>query len=187
MEPNPSTTVTCLPLLSAAECDAALDRLAAAAWAEGRVAVPGGPAARAELRRCELATVDDAALVARVRARVAEVNRDLFQFALTGAAAADPPQAMRYPVGGHFDWHIDCATLATATRKLSFTVQLTDPAAYDGGDLELALYPEPTYRAALRQRGHLAIFPSFHLHRVAPVTRGTRVALVGWLHGPRFT
>jgi PKHD-type hydroxylase len=195
MEPNPATAVTCLPFLPPDECEAALARLDAATWKEGRVALPGGVAEHAELRRCQLADAAADPLVTRLQTWLLGLNRALFEFELTGHdLTADPPAAMRYAPGDHFDWHIDNATLATSTRKLSYTLQLTDPADYDGGDLELALYArglggvvgDDAYRDQIRQRGHVTIFPAFHLHRVTPVTRGARVALVGWLHGPRF-
>jgi len=38
----------------------------------------------------------------------------------------------------------------------------------------------------LRERGTLILFPAFRTHRVSPVTRGLRVAVVGWIHGPSF-
>ena len=78
-------------------------------------------------------------------------------------------------------------------RKLSFTVQLSAPEDYVGGTLELAMYSQAyggsqfsSYVDQTRQRGALIAFPSFHLHRVTEVARGTRYALVGWLHGPPF-
>ncbi len=37
-----------------------------------------------------------------------------------------------------------------------------------------------------RRRGAFIAFPSFLLHRVTPVTRGTRWSLVAWILGPRW-
>ena len=53
-------------------------------------------------------------------------------------------------------------------RKLTVVVQLSDPADYDGGELEV--WPDSTVRTAPRDRGTAVIFPSFALHRVTPVT-----------------
>jgi len=193
MRSNASTAVVCLPLLGAAECDALLERLAGADWQEARVATPaGGATAVPELRRAAVVEVGDDPCLGRAVAFAEQVNRGLYEFDLRGLAGTDPPLAMRYREGDHFDWHIDNGTEAVGTRKLSFTVQLSDPDAYDGGDLELAMYAG-AYGGAfaeqarqLRRRGAITLFPAFHLHRVSPVTRGERVALVGWLHGPRF-
>jgi PKHD-type hydroxylase len=80
-------------------------------------------------------------------------------------------------------WHTDFAGIRPL-RKLSISIQLSAPEDYEGGDLEL-LYghqPEPMARA----RGAFIVFPSFMLHRVTPVTRGTRWSLVAWILGTRW-
>jgi len=92
-------------------------------------------------------------------------------------------QFLEYAEGGHFDWHVDAGVPGAAPRKLSFTLQLSDPASYDGGDLEVwgadrAVVP--------RARGTLICFPSFVLHRVTPVTTGMRRAIVAWVTGEPF-
>ena len=196
MRSNPATAIVCLPLLDAAACDTLAGRLAAAAaWREGHVALPAQAAAVAHvIRSCAVADVVDDPALARALAFVTQVNHGLYGFDLTSVVATDPALAMRYRPGDHFDWHIDNGIEAVATRKLSFTVQLSDPSDYDGGDLEFAMYTAAGYAAAsaatqaqaARQRGAIVIFPAFHLHRVSPVTRGERIALVGWVHGPRF-
>ena len=84
---------------------------------------------------------------------------------------------------GFYDWHTDFAGI-TPRRKLSISVQLSRPEDYDGGDLEL-LFTSSPYKAA-RERGKFIVFPSFCLHRVTPVTRGTRWSLVAWVLGTRW-
>ena len=69
-------------------------------------------------------------------------------------------------------------------RKLSFSLLLTDPNEYDGGDLVLHYQHDPSY--APKERGTIVFFPSTLLHEVTPVTRGVRYSLVGWVHGPAF-
>ncbi len=85
---------------------------------------------------------------------------------------------------GHYDWHTDVGVDGEPTRKLSITFQMSDPADYDGGNLEINAYgvadPCP------RERGKLILFPSYEIHRVTAVTRGTRSALVAWVVGPPF-
>jgi PKHD-type hydroxylase len=39
---------------------------------------------------------------------------------------------------------------------------------------------------AHRARGTLVAFPSYLLHRVTPITSGTRKSLVAWVSGPVF-
>jgi PKHD-type hydroxylase len=88
-----------------------------------------------------------------------------------------------YPERGHFDWHIDCGEGPTSTRKISLSVQLSDPSEYEGGGLEFAAHGE--LRGA-RRLGTAVTFPAFLHHRVAPVNHGMRRSLVAWAHGPVF-
>ena len=37
-----------------------------------------------------------------------------------------------------------------------------------------------------KQRGLIAVFPSYVLHQVTPVTQGSRQSLVAWISGPAF-
>jgi len=83
-----------------------------------------------------------------------------------------------------YDWHTDVSAHAPR-RKLSISVQLSRPEDYEGGDLELLFRPEP--HALERARGTIIAYPSFAVHRVAPVTRGTRWSLVAWIEGPRWS
>ena len=71
-----------------------------------------------------------------------------------------------------------------AVRKLSFTMQLSDPADYDGG--ELVIKHGSTPDIARKNRGAITVFPSYVMHEVTPVTRGTRKSIVGWVTGPRW-
>ena len=70
-----------------------------------------------------------------------------------------------------------------SARKLSLSVQLSDGADYDGGDLR---FPGPTDEPAPRERGALIALPSFVTHRVEPVTRAERLSLVSWISGRPF-
>jgi len=89
------------------------------------------------------------------------------------------------PLGDHYDWHVDIgATGTTRSRKMAIVVQLSDPADYMGGLLEVNLDGSPV--AAPMERGTAIAFPAFAPHRVTPVTVGERYSLVGWMHGPAF-
>jgi len=88
--------------------------------------------------------------------------------------------------GGHYDWHIDVNWNGDEPldRKLSVTVQLSDPSEYEGGGFEFAECETPD--ASSRQKGTVLVFPSYLQHRVLPITRGTRKSLVAWFEGPRW-
>ncbi|HUL97055.1 MAG TPA: 2OG-Fe(II) oxygenase [Usitatibacter sp.] len=116
----------------------------------------------------------------RIAVLVSRLNRwyryDLFGF-------VEPLHFIRYEAGGKFDWHLDCGGERTCTRKLSVTVQLTAPQEYEGGALEFCPQGE-LHRS--RHHGAATVFPSMLAHRVTPVSRGVRHAIVAWIHGPSF-
>lgn len=85
---------------------------------------------------------------------------------------------------GHYDWHIDINMPTETPRKLSFVLQLTDPAEYEGGELQIMTSKD--VQVVDKKKGFVAMFPSFVLHRVTPVTKGVRKTLVVWLTGPAF-
>lgn len=150
-------------------------------------ALAGGRATQA-VRDCTIKWLDDNAetdwLFRRIAQLVADVNRSHFDFALEGLF--EGVQLIRYGVGQvAYDWHIDIGRSGTTrSRKLSLSIQLSDESAYQGGALELN--PAGDIWCAPKTQGTAIVFPSYMLHRVAPVTQGQRFALVAWIHGPAF-
>jgi PKHD-type hydroxylase len=92
-------------------------------------------------------------------------------------------QIATYIDGGHYGWHIDIGKGNQSTRKLSISVQLSKSEDYEGGDLEFMMIKQK----ASRIRGDATIFPSFLVHKVNPVTTGTRISMVSWVGGDAFT
>ena len=70
-------------------------------------------------------------------------------------------------------------------RKLSFSLLLSDPDTYEGGNLQI-MDEDGTSFIAPRQRGSIILFDSRCQHRVQKVTKGVRKSLVGWTVGPRW-
>ena len=68
-----------------------------------------------------------------------------------------------------------------SNRKLSCVIQLSDPNDYEGGDLQLN--NGSGVITIEKKKGRIIFFSSFVLHRVTPVTEGTRISLVTWLSG----
>ena len=89
-----------------------------------------------------------------------------------------------YEDGGHYDWHMDVGNFPENHRKISITIQLSNPDDYDGGDLEFWLGKVPT--KAPREQAFAVLFPSYLMHRVTPITRGVRKSLVIWVGGDTF-
>ena len=85
---------------------------------------------------------------------------------------------------GFYGKHIDMMYRSTGTRKLSVTVQLSDPSKYEGGDLLLHTGDNP--EKPMKKQGMGVFFPGYTLHEVTPVTKGKRYSLVAWVLGPKF-
>ena len=116
-----------------------------------------------------------------------QLNAQFYRFNITGI---DEP--LQYTVydgkeeegeGGHYTWHRD--TGGDSPRKLSLVMQLSDPSEYEGGELEM-LTGNGTIMRVDKKKGFIAMFPSYHSHRVTPVTSGVRKSLVVWASGPAF-
>ncbi|HEU0072013.1 MAG TPA: 2OG-Fe(II) oxygenase [Alphaproteobacteria bacterium] len=120
----------------------------------------------------------------KISMMVSLLNSQHYKYDITGFD--EPLYHVTYQANdqGHYDWHTDKNGDGMPTRKLSITFQMSDPASYDGGDLEINAYG--SIDKCPRERGKLILFPSYELHRVTPVTRGTRSALVAWSVGPAF-
>lgn len=122
--------------------------------------------------------------VAKRLARLAgDANRDSFRFVLDGFE--EQLQLASYGPSHYYNWHIDRGRGAVAgRRKLTLSVQLTDPIRYVGGELEINADGQ-SFQSP-RDRGAMVIFAAHTLHRVAPVASGNRLSLVTWIHGPDF-
>jgi len=111
-----------------------------------------------------------------------EANLKSFNFDLSGFLDV---QFTKYTApGGHYDWHEDNNWVdgKPSTRKLSMVLQLTNPAEYEGGQLEL----QGGMGLQTLQQGDVLFFPSFLKHRVTPMTAGVRHSLVTWFMGPQW-
>jgi len=84
---------------------------------------------------------------------------------------------------GKYGKHVD-RSMNMAVRKLSISIQLTDPEEYEGG--ELYLYDDDKGTLMDKTQGTLILFPSYVLHEVMPVTKGERNSLVTWVTGKQF-
>jgi PKHD-type hydroxylase len=118
----------------------------------------------------------------RVTDGVLNLNSQFFNFDLFGLA--EGLQFTRYDAPtGHYGMHIDKGINGTV-RKLSLTIQLSNPDDYEGGELVLQTSNEVEIMS--KELGKMIVFPSYVLHEVKPVTKGTRYSLVAWVTGKPF-
>lgn len=123
----------------------------------------------------------------RVTALRREVDEAISANALFRMAARPrrimPARFSRYSDAMEYGNHVDDAVMSSPEGPLrtdvSFTLFLSAPEDYDGGELVTDTSAgEETYKLPA---GSMIVYPSSTLHRVAPVTRGTRVAAIGWV------
>lgn len=97
-------------------------------------------------------------------------------------AAFSRPILNRYDDGMEYGWHVDNPLMgaeALMRTDVSCTLFLSDPDTYDGGELVIEVEGEP--RAIKPAAGSAVLYTTGLRHRVAPVTRGTRLAAVAWM------
>jgi predicted 2-oxoglutarate/Fe(II)-dependent dioxygenase YbiX len=167
--------------------DAEIDRLIADHGSRVTAGQLGGGGADQRVRRSQVVFLGTEQanrwLYDRVWAAARECNRLFFNVDIS--AVEGNIQLARYDGldQGFYDWHTDFAGFRPL-RKISVSIQLSRPEDYEGGDLELLFGNQPEQME--RARGTFIAFPSFVLHRVTPVTRGTRWSLVAWILGDRW-
>jgi PKHD-type hydroxylase len=105
------------------------------------------------------------------------LGNDLFAMAVRPKALTSV-MFSRYESGMHYGSHIDDAVMRGIRTDVSFTLFLSDPDSYDGG--ELVIETTSGEDAVKLAAGSLVAYPSTTLHQVSPVTRGERLAAVGW-------
>jgi PKHD-type hydroxylase len=173
--------ITIAQVLSADEVRHWRERLDAANWDDG--ASTAGTLSRSVKRNQQLP--DDAEPGASLSRAL---QQRLMATPLFVSAALPlrlhPPRFNRYADGGTYGTHVDGALMRLPDGRmlrsdLSATLFLTDPADYDGGELEIeSRFGAQTVKLAA---GDLVLYPSSSLHRVMPVTRGARTAAIVWL------
>jgi len=126
---------------------------------------------------------ENAWIFQRLTSTVNNINDRFFKYDLK---TIDSLQFTKYvsDTEDHYKQHRDMLYSSFTIRKLSFSLMLSDPSEYEGGDLLLHLGDTP--EKPKKDKGTIVFFPSFALHEVTPVTKGVRYSLVGWVSGPPF-
>jgi PKHD-type hydroxylase len=96
-----------------------------------------------------------------------------------------PPLFNRYDAGMSLGTHLDnsvrqiTGTPFRIRTDLAATLFLSQPDEYDGGDLVI----DDVYgaHAVKLPAGEMVLYPADSLHRVTPITRGTRLASIFWV------
>jgi len=115
---------------------------------------------------------------------IEEANGTLWNFDLFGTNEFIQYTEYLASDQGHYDWHQDIGPGGPSLRKVSLVVQLTDAEEYEGGDLQI--WPGGNIWTVPKGKGNVAIFPSYMMHRVTPMTSGVRKSLVLWAGGQHY-
>ena len=128
----------------------------------------------------------------RLNTIIESLNTQFYNFDLNGY------ETLQYTVyhhheNGRYDFHMDTIMGQNLpddmfeTRKLSMTFLLNEPGVdFEGGDFQINSGQEKDAETVELKKGRIIMFPSFMIHRVAPVTKGTRKSIVIWVVGPKF-
>jgi len=136
-----------------------------------------------------------------------KINRENFLYDITDIDGGHI-QYTQYGEGQFYNWHSDSDVDALYkpqlvlssgenvsqdqivvngeyVRKLSFSLQLSDPTDYTGGEVQFMDNSQKSFFAP-KQKGTLIVFDSRTRHRVRKIRSGMRKSLVGWVVGPRW-
>jgi PKHD-type hydroxylase len=164
----------------AAHLAALQERIGLLEWRDGRETA--GAVAR-EVKRNLQAAMDSAP----GRALQDELSRLIEDNAVIKAAAQprrfSPLLISKTGVDGRYGAHVDNALMGKGAQRLrtdlSFTMFLTPPGEYEGG--ELVIHAAGMTQELKGEAGYLVLYPSGSIHEVKPVTRGERIVCVGWI------
>jgi PKHD-type hydroxylase len=172
-------------LLTPEECDAIVADLDRIAWAEGQAPgalyrekvkgnkeIPFQMSPETKIADERMRLISDRIMESKfVRARMFPKNLVSPRFNL-------------YEDGGFYGRHADSAFMGGARRQIrtdiSVTLFLTDPDSYQGGELAME-YASGARLDVKEPKGTMVFYPSGVMHQVKPVTRGRRIAFVGWI------
>ncbi len=169
-------------VLTPAELATCRERLAQAAWGDGRM-TSGQQAARVKENLQIAQDSAEARDLGQIVLKALERNGQFMSAALP--ALVYPPMFNKYQAGHNFGAHVDNAIrIVPGTQRrirtdVSATLFISAPEDYDGGELVV----QDTYgtHSVKLAAGDLILYPATSLHRVMPVTRGSRVASFFWV------
>jgi PKHD-type hydroxylase len=162
-------------LLSAADLEAVGIALAGASFGDGRATA--GWSARLVKQNLQAREGPD---VQRARSLIEArlLQHTVFQLA-TRPKRLIGPLFSRYEPGHVYGVHVDDALIDGARSDVAFSLFLSAPESYEGG--ELVIETAAGEEAFKLPAGSLVTYPATFLHRVAPVSGGSRLVAAGWV------
>jgi len=162
-------------LLTAADLDAVRTALAGATFSDGRATA--GWSARLVKQNVQ-AREGPGAQRARGLIEARLLEHTVFQLA-TRPQRLIGPLFSRYEEGHAYGVHVDDALIDGVRSDVAFSLFLSPPDSYAGG--ELVIETAAGEEAFKLPAGSLVTYPATFLHRVAPVSGGSRLVAAGWV------
>jgi PKHD-type hydroxylase len=165
-------------VLSAAELATLSELLATARFSDGSVSASGQALLVkrvAQLERDGDAQREAGESIARALLRHPVVQGAVFPKSIRH------PNINRYDAGMEYGPHLDLPLMlggVTTRADVSATVFLCEPDSYEGGELSIHCDTVPTDFKG--RAGDAILYPSDSIHRVKPVTAGSRLVAVTW-------
>ncbi|WDI31076.1 Fe2+-dependent dioxygenase [Hyphococcus flavus] len=164
-------------ILSAPECEAIVSAVGdPALWRDGKETAKGGA-------KSVKSNTQAAASAPPVKGSVSKILDTLRAHPVFQAAAQPAdfirPTINRYSPGMSYGDHVDAPYINNLRTDLSFTLFLTDPDTYAGG--ELVIDNQGHEDRIKGSAGSLVLYPSSSVHRVDEVTTGERICCIGWV------
>jgi PKHD-type hydroxylase len=88
-------------------------------------------------------------------------------------------RANKYGPGETYGWHVDMSHMNGKRTDMSFTLFLSDPDTYVGGELMMKTMGSTV--SVKPKAGEMVIYPTGILHQVTPIQSGVRLGIVGWI------
>jgi PKHD-type hydroxylase len=155
-------------------------RLDAATWVDGRETASGPT--RMVKNNLQVGFDDPLARELGDRVMAALLRHDLFRTAACPDRIA-PIRFSAYGPGMTYGWHADLAHMRfgdlIVRSDVACTIFLSPPESYQGGELSVRL-PLGELRVKF-PAGDAVVYPATTMHRVEPVTAGTRRVALTWV------
>lgn len=127
-------------------------------------------------------------IMERILSEINEANERYWQYKIPNNPLSDLVENIQFQVyhasqRGHYNWHQDTGIRGPLSRRtLSAVVILSDLTEYEGGELQIK--SKNGLLSFDKRQGAVVLFPSYMLHQVTTVTKGTRCALAIWIQSP---
>ncbi len=113
------------------------------------------------------------------------VNQDRYGYDLYDFHDDDEFNYNIYKKDEEYEWHTDGETFKASDIKLTALINISEK-PFSGGEFNLLNSKNVTLASELSNPGSMIVFNSFILHKVDPITKGTRKTLTFFGKGPAF-